>query len=88
MASSDELDTIVVYSVKELLSSIHDSVNRVEIKLDDKASKDDFRVLSGRVLDVENLAAAIKNRAIGASAIIGMACAASGYIVAILFGGK
>jgi LPS O-antigen subunit length determinant protein (WzzB/FepE family) len=85
--AQEDDDAVVVYSVKELLSTIHDSVNRVETKLDEKASRAEVVALGERVSQVERLAEAIKNRAIGAGAVGALVASGLGYTVAQLTGG-
>lgn len=88
-------DLTVTYGVKELLAEIRDSVTRTETKLDEKASRADLAHVADRVSeieqanqrrlgDVERGLEAIKNRAIGASAIVALAGSVAGYVLAML----
>lgn len=73
-----DANLIVNYTVKELLSQIHDSVGRIDAKLDTKASAIAVDALADRVALLE----LAKAKLYGAMAVIGFLSGGGGWLLA------
>lgn len=69
---------VVSYTVKELLSQIHDSVGRIDAKLDTKATAADLNLLADRV----SLLELAKAKLYGGAAVIGFLSGGGGWLLA------
>lgn len=70
-------DTVVTYTVKELLADIQHSVTVIDTKLDNKADKADVVALEARVSLLERF----KERALGAGLLLAAAGSGAGLLV-------